>query len=243
MQTNRSPERRRGKGTQTRSSLSLPASHHHLNVLALLLFLLRRRIRLGRHDGRAKTCGPGGDSDTVGTGRPPPIALCCRSQVDTCSSATPRSTQASGRGHRPATTGETEPRLVSAQKPATIRRLNLKKDTSSPANSSAAREASWDACRHRAHAGAWPGEKGNGVGWVVVDGSMLCELTVLLLLLLLLAGSGTWDAAFRGLALSVEVTTTRPLTLQMAAGETGLFLRRSGLPELRFCFHGVLNAV
>ena len=30
--------------------LALPASHHHLDVLPLFIFLLRRRIRLRRHD-------------------------------------------------------------------------------------------------------------------------------------------------------------------------------------------------
>lgn len=110
-----------------RPSLSLPASHHHLNVFAFFLFLLRRRTRLGRHDSRAKTCRPSSDSDAVRTGRrffSPGAAKAWR--AETCSSASPRSTQAS----RP----WTPPRKIrrgqtsSAQKSATIRRLKFEKE-------------------------------------------------------------------------------------------------------------------
>lgn len=45
-------------GAPNAASFSLPASHHYLDVLPLIVFLLRRGIRLGRHDcpSQVKAC-------------------------------------------------------------------------------------------------------------------------------------------------------------------------------------------
>lgn len=147
------------------------ASHHHLNVLALFL-LLRRRTRLGRHDGRAKTCRPGGDSDTVRTGHRLflPGADEAR-RTKTCSSASPRSTQTFWPWPPPRKSrrGQTS----SAQKLATIRRLNLKKEDDLRGQwQSGAQGIMGPRVVNVGHGGARPGGKAGGAGW--------CKLSVVL---------------------------------------------------------------
>lgn len=71
-------------GARNPAKLGLPASHHHLDVLPLLIFLLRRWIRLRRHDGSrrkikawSRTRAPWGAErlgGRRGPGCPPPLS-------------------------------------------------------------------------------------------------------------------------------------------------------------------------
>lgn len=63
----REPSGKAGAPNPTR--LALPASHHHLDVLPLILFFLRGGIRLGRHDGTHRKSKAW---SWRGLGRPPP---------------------------------------------------------------------------------------------------------------------------------------------------------------------------
>lgn len=150
-------------GAPNRTRFALPASHHHLDVLPLLLFLLGGGIRLGRHDGTLEKrpgTGAGWDAHL-------PSRVLARRGKSTESVRRPRSPLRvlTGPGVSPAPAGAVESlNLRSAKRPEngeTTRRLNLKKEASPPANCRAGAQGTMGRrCRHQSPTlGAWSAGK------------------------------------------------------------------------------------
>lgn len=123
-------------GTSNPTILALPASHHHLDVLPLLLFLLRGGIRLGRHDGTLRQNKAWYWDDL------PHCRVPAWRGTPTQAARSPRSPLGAptGRVFRPAPAEPSnhQPRLHRTPRNGTTsRRLNLKKEPCSLTNCSA----------------------------------------------------------------------------------------------------------